>query len=81
MLKRRCCAVSRTIGHRIQPVNTYCVIACRALLKCLEQLEAVEEALLTRKPPDEETLADMDRCAPQLLMCAGMTIVLVLPPS
>jgi hypothetical protein len=47
----------------------------------LEQLEAVEEALLTRKPPDEETLADMDRCAPQLLMCAGMTIVLVLPPS
>jgi hypothetical protein len=50
-------------------MHTYCVIARRALLKCLEQLECVEEALLTRKPPDEETLADMDRCA------LGMTIV------
>jgi hypothetical protein len=31
------------------------------LLKCLEQLEHVEEALLNRKAPEEETLADQDR--------------------
>lgn len=35
--------------------------SCRALLKCLEQLEHVEQQLLTRKSPEEETLADQDR--------------------
>eukprot|EP00882_Tetradesmus_deserticola_P022390 GHRQ01024292.1.p3 GENE.GHRQ01024292.1~~GHRQ01024292.1.p3 ORF type:complete len:129 (+),score=44.31 GHRQ01024292.1:423-809(+) len=35
--------------------------SCRSLLRCLEQLECVEEALLNRKAPDEETLADQDR--------------------
>ncbi|KAF8070894.1 hypothetical protein HT031_000975 [Scenedesmus sp. PABB004] len=34
--------------------------SCRALLKSLELLEHVKAQLLSRKPPDEETLADQD---------------------
>lgn len=34
---------------------------CRALLKCLEQLENVEHQLLHRKAPEEEALADQDK--------------------